>query len=288
MRKSKEILSSNKNFQIFPGIPQPNNKLRVLNLTYLIKSNKPRTSTVSHFTKPLTSDKINVKFNETHRISKISSNQNCGIPKVHLEIRSLIFGGESIKRGEWPWLVAIYLANPLGISFACGGNLISPKAVITAAHCVKTPNKLYKPREVLLYYGHHNRRDWTETDSIRRHAAKIIIHPDYEKQTSTKDADLAILLIESNIKFNDFIQPICLWKSKNDDGGSDDKGTVVGWGRDSFDRSASTVPKKIELPIVENSQCIETSPAIATALSDRTFCAGTLNGDGPCHGDSGI
>lgn len=249
----------------------------------------PKTPTVSHFTKPFIPSQVDIKLNQTHRISTNPSNQSCGMQKVPLEIRSLVFGGEIIQRGEWPWLVAIYLTEPLGVSFACGGNLISPRAVLTAAHCVKTANKLYQPREVLLYFGHHNRLDWNEIDSVRHRAARIIVHPDYRRQKVTKDADLAILLTDDIVEFNDFIQPVCLWQAHETGDENDDKGTIVGWGRDSLDRRASTLPRKIELPIVTVNECIETSAAIAPALSDRTFCAGTLDGDsGPCHGDSGM
>lgn len=247
----------------------------------------PQKSTVQHFSKPLNPNQMNAVSNQTLPVPKISSNQSCGIQKVKLEIRSLVFGGEVVQRGEWPWLVAIYLTEPLGVSFACGGNLISVRAVLTAAHCVRTSNKVYQPREVLLYFGHHNRLDWTEAGSVRHHAAKIHIHPDYRKQKVTKDADLAVLLTDENVQFNEFIQPVCLWSS-NADGEHDVKGTVVGWGRDSVDRSASELPKKVDLPIVNNSECSETSPALRSALSNRTFCAGTLDGEkSPCHGDSG-
>lgn len=45
--------------------------------------------------------------------------------------------------------------------------------------------------------------------------------------------------------------------------------------------------KKVNLPIVNSITCVQTSESLSKAVSNRTFCAGTLNGDGPCHGDSG-
>lgn len=224
---------------------------------------------------------INQKSIE-HQVLAVSS--NCGVSKMNLHIRSLIFGGDMIQRGEWPWLVAIYLSEMFGVSYACGGNLISSKAVLTAAHCVE----ISQPREVLLYFGHFNRLDWTEDDSIRLHPADIFIHPDYRKKRNSKDADLAILLTRESVEFNNFIQPVCLW-STGDDGEEpdDEKGIVVGWGKESVDRTVSTHPRKIELPIVEANLCMEMSQQLAPILSNRTFCAGTLDGNGPCYGDSG-
>lgn len=271
-------------------IPRVTNNLRIIRLTYLVKSTTQTEPAISHFSKPFIADQPNFNLNRTPQKPVLSSNQTCGVTKITAEIRSLVFGGEVIKRGEWPWLVAIYLSEAFGVSFACGGNLISAKAVLTAAHCVNS-NKFYQPRDVLLYFGHHNRLDWTENDSLRSRAAEIIIHPDYKKQKRTKDADLAILISEESVKFNNFIQPVCLWSAQNTEDDSkeseSEKGVVVGWGRDSMDRIASTHPRKIELPIVDAEQCREDSEAIASALSNRTFCAGTLDGNGPCHGDSG-
>ena len=48
-----------------------------------------------------------------------------------------IFGGDFMEPGSRPWLVAVQAGR-----YFCGGSLISPSAVMTAAHCV-----------VDLYYG---------------------------------------------------------------------------------------------------------------------------------------
>lgn len=40
-----------------------------------------------------------------------------------------IVGGEFIKKGEWPWLVALFESKSR--SYFCGGTLISEKHVLT-------------------------------------------------------------------------------------------------------------------------------------------------------------
>lgn len=255
--------------------------MRILNLTYLVKS-APQTASISSLMKSSTPVK------KSFISQKSIAHQNCGVSKMKLQIRSLIFGGDVIQRGEWPWLVAIYLSEMFGLSFACGGNLISSKAVLTAAHCVRTANKYYQPREILLYFGHFNRLDWTEDDSIRQRPAEIFIHSDYKRGRHSKDADLAILITRESVEFNKFIQPVCLWSADDDGEESEDvKGIVVGWGKESAGQAVSTMPKKIELPIIEANHCMERSEKLAPLLSNRTFCGGTLDGNGPCYGDSG-
>lgn len=184
--------------------------------------------------------------------------------------------------------MAIYLSKPTGLSFNCGGSLVSPKAVISAAHCINTSTKNYRPNEVLLWLGRFSLIDWSEVGAISSTVQQIIIHTDYKRQRESYDADIAILVMEKRVEFNEYIRPVCLWSgSSNIQNVEGLKGTVVGWGKDGTDKIVSNIPKKVDLPIVNTITCVQTSESLYKAVSNRTFCAGTLNGDGPCHGDSG-
>jgi len=45
--------------------------------------------------------------------------------------------GDVAKEGEFPWLAALFYVNKWGDSInLCGGALISPLHVVTAAHCL--------------------------------------------------------------------------------------------------------------------------------------------------------
>ena len=47
-------------------------------------------------------------------------------------------GGRITNPGDWPWMAALGYADPRGkVTFACGAVLVTPRHVITAAHCVK-------------------------------------------------------------------------------------------------------------------------------------------------------
>ena len=56
--------------------------------------------------------------------------------EFELEIaRSPVVGGAPVSSGEMPWMTSLLIKTPTGFS-QCGGSLIAPLWVLTAAHCV--------------------------------------------------------------------------------------------------------------------------------------------------------
>lgn len=44
-----------------------------------------------------------------------------------------MIGGKDARPGSWPWQIGMFRD---GIIFDCGGSLVNPKWIVTAAHCV--------------------------------------------------------------------------------------------------------------------------------------------------------
>ena len=54
---------------------------------------------------------------------------SCGRPEV---VQGRVISGINAARGSWPWQVLMFYNE----SPKCGGSIISPTWVVTAAHCV--------------------------------------------------------------------------------------------------------------------------------------------------------
>lgn len=212
----------------------------------------------------------------------------CGTTHAKYNFRHLIVGGENVQRGSWPWLVAIYLRGINELAFSCGGNLISARTVVTAAHCIRTPKGTYSHHDLVLYLGLHNINDRRQTGVQESEVEEIHIHNDFMSKDSSYDADIALIIMPRRLEFTEFIRPICLWDNSDDLSNIQRQlGTVIGWGKDGSGDVLSPEPKRITMPIVSDGECLRSSNTYRYITSDRTYCAGARDGRGPCHGDSG-
>lgn len=225
-------------------------------------------------------------FNKKKTSSFFRSQIECGTPHVINNYVSLVVGGETVKRGAWPWLVAVYLNKAVGPSFNCGGNLVSAKTVVTAAHCFRTSERTYEASEVILFLGRYNILNWMEAGVKAAQVEQIVIHSDYMSKDSSYDADIAVVIMQKAVEFTEFIRPICLWEGSDSlNGVVGQYGTVIGWGRDGTGNIVTPEPKKINVPVVSEAECLRSSDTYRYITSQRTFCAGGRDGRGPCNGE---
>nr|AAH94987.1 F9 protein [Danio rerio]AAI64757.1 F9 protein [Danio rerio] len=194
--------------------------------------------------------------------------------------KSRIIGGNSALPGEIPWQVALVSRSTQQVF--CGGSILNPLWVITAAHCLLGNHN----GSFYIRVGEH---DVSKIEGTEQNVdvIKLISHPRYNSKVSLFNHDIALLRLRSPIRLTPTVRPICLGPMvfSNTLLQSGTLATVSGWGRVRFQgRSAATL-QKIELPYVDRTVCKESS---SDPITHFMFCAG--HSDSPkdaCQGDSG-
>lgn len=138
---------------------------------------------------------------------------------------------------------------------------------------------------MFVYVGRHNiSKAAFEPNAIVCDIERIHIHPKWSTGSLKYNSDLAIAVLERNVEFTGFIQPICL----TDDPviNKYDTGVVVGWGKANGPQDFEDVPRQVSIKAVTSETCFAKDSNLESVYSNGMFCAG---GDeaGPCQGDSG-
>ncbi len=204
---------------------------------------------------------------------------NAGADDTSDEMLSLkdsgrIVGGYEAEPGAWPWMAALVSSSEDSLYYGqfCGGTLIHPSWVVTAAHCVESVS----PESVDVVLGVH---DLANDTGDRIKVRRIIINPYYD--SLSVDSDIALLELERNASQ----KPLSLIASQSSLEGEDS--TIIGWG--VTDPGAYEAPERLQevsVPIISDETCREAYGE--SEITDNMLCAGDAEGGkDTCWGDSG-
>uniref|UniRef100_A0A4W5RFX8 Transmembrane serine protease 15 n=1 Tax=Hucho hucho TaxID=62062 RepID=A0A4W5RFX8_9TELE len=188
-----------------------------------------------------------------------------------------VVGGTDSRKGAWPWMVSLYWRG----RHVCGATLIDNEWLVTAAHCVYGKNIHLSNWEAVL--GLHSQDSVDVLPSQTRKVDHIIMNKHYNRRT--KDADIAMMHLQTNVNFTDYIQPICLPGSDQQfEAGK--KCFIAGWGAEVEQGTEANVLQQAVLPLVSRSECQKLLPEYN--ITARMVCAGYSEGGvDSCQGDSG-
>ncbi|XP_076672741.1 clotting factor B [Andrena cerasifolii] len=213
----------------------------------------------------------------------IQDDEECGVRNSG---KYRVVGGEEALPGRWPWMAAIFLHGSKRTEFWCGGSLIGPRHVLTAAHCTRDQRQRpFAARQFSVRLGDIDLERDDEPSAPETYAVKQIhAHPKFSRVGFYND--IAVLELTRPIRRSPYVIPICLPQSRyRNERFAGARPTVVGWGTTYYGGKESTVQRQAVLPVWRNEDC---NAAYFQPITSNFLCAGySQGGKDACQGDSG-
>ncbi|MGO6785194.1 trypsin-like serine protease [Rhizobium ruizarguesonis] len=211
-----------------------------------------------------------------------------------------VIGGQAAKKGEWPWQVKILAPDPEQrgrFGGHCGGSLIAPRWILTAAHCVtsgRSGKQDLFARDLLIVEGKSKIDKVISVDGPDKPGLAVedvIIHEDFDRKVFAND--IALIKLSEPAKS----KPAILASASDDEvEAAGHPAVVTGWGYTKADHGwddkyLPTELQEVELPIVPREDCraaYRDSSMRMNPIDERNVCAGYAEGGkDACQGDSG-
>lgn len=188
-----------------------------------------------------------------------------------------IVGGTEATPFSWDGMVVVQKSGRL----VCGGSLIAPDWVLTAAHCVTASSPTGGFSGVVV--NKHKLSDATQGTTLP--VDRAFRHATYQSPQRF-DNDIALIHLATpapkGTKLVKLVQPeqlagVAVGANL----------TVIGWGTTSAGGSISDVLRQVTVPYIDTQVC-KGLPRYSS-VSDNMICAGDLQNGGidSCQGDSG-
>ena len=217
--------------------------------------------------------KLNLR-NGSSRSRALSPDQEADEPVLgssNQENPQAIVGGELVTQGDYPYFGSILEFEGGWVTF-CGGALIAPDIVLTAAHCTDDIDlDLTK-----VYFN-----STTFNSGLERTFSQCTRHPEYGVAVSL-DYDYALCKLDQPVTT---IQPIEIDNGETDLN-ENTEFLIMGHGKIEFGGAMSWDLLDTTVQYIDNTDC---GVLYDTEITDAMICAGIpdVGGQDSCQGDSG-
>ncbi|MEV7532808.1 S1 family serine peptidase [Streptomyces hydrogenans] len=187
-----------------------------------------------------------------------------------------IVGGREAAPGAYPYVAA--LVDVARHRQFCGGALIGPRHVLTAAHCLT--GSYADTGRVAVLLGAHDLRTAAESGPARAaRPARFTLHPGYDRRTQQND--LAVITLSGPVRPDAGVRPVPLPTAA--ESFTHTRLEAVGWGATSFGEGPSPVLRAVTLDTLSNAACALRG---VDGLTPAQLCTWTPGRD-TCVYDSG-
>lgn len=198
-----------------------------------------------------------------------------------LQQQGRIVGGTVAGERRYPYLVSLLNVKPTSsgnkVFHACGGALVAPDVVLTAAHCVSAATRYAQIGKFHMHTS-RNRPNSVETRIVR----DVSVHPGWHRPTFSND--LALLRLDSPTTKTGNIVRVGV---DDDDRPVDGEPLrIMGWGKTSVGSRLSSYMRHVSVNYMTNEECASSNYGYGSVIKPTMMCANNGPADA-CQGDSG-
>ncbi|XP_041358831.1 transmembrane protease serine 9-like [Gigantopelta aegis] len=199
-----------------------------------------------------------------------------------------IIGGKETHLGLLPWVAGLEDPAARNSNFDCAGVILGEYWVMTAAHCLVSQKTRNTKKSIIVAVGTIDDSSKTRTDHSQKYRIqkkKFFLLPNFTNNCGVQDLALIHLQENKGIKFNKFIQPICLPSGNAEYPGSEC--IISGWGKtESKSEKYAKTLRWATVNIADDNTCGRFQDTSPCKRNINLLCAGKNNTD-TCSGDSG-
>ncbi|KAG2463625.1 MCT1A protease, partial [Polypterus senegalus] len=182
-----------------------------------------------------------------------------------------IIDGREAEPHSRPYMAYLKIQRSEGF-FKCGGVIIHPRFILSAAHC--------SGENITVILGAHDLLK-IETSWQKILVKKIIVHEKYKKKTH--ENDIMLLELWHKATWTPEVQPIKIPDAAVDVQ-PNTSCSVAGWGKTNNNSTSNKVLREVNVKVQDVNEC---KAAKKNNLKEKVICARGTGIKGTCNGDSG-